>query len=426
MWIRFLAACAFCASAAVATTTASSVCDASNVECSVAGPTADETSLLQVVMSSPAQPSHKKKNVTWQFSGQVVMSSPEQMLAGDCQPNLQGGPSQCCDCFPEEGNQGHLRSPCGIDPSTIDLPTMLQQRTANCPFLGTLANEGIIAYDWIINETLWKAASFGAAGTTPLHNVAGAFQGNFRDHSLWEDATSKVKDQDGTEVSCAYWYLNPMKMEGMSNEHKSSTGISDCPTDWNSCSFRCSSAGEWQCDLAQTDTSCSDNLPSQQFFDAFVENLIGGQVSEDAYITTCQLETFRVQQANVAHDNNTEEELVHDFHLHSQIPHDCGHAGRTINVENKSLAQTSAGITGGAIGGSISGGYKDLVQYFGQPSTTCAGFELQVRDLRMIDLQRKLPCSFDRTAIFEWMQQQNPKITDRRVGEAGWLDGCDM
>merc|ERR1719220_1972069 len=193
------------------------------------------------------------------------------MRADDCQPTVDGGPSQCCDCFPQEGNQGHLRSPCGIDPATLDLPTMVDQRTANCPFLGTLANEGVIANDWIINETLWKAASFGAAGTMPLPHVAGAFAGNFRDHSLWEDATSKVKNQEGTEVTCAYWYLNPVKMEGMSNEHISSTGISDCPTDWTSCKFRCDSAGEWQCE--QTELSCRENLPNPQKFNDFVKIL---------------------------------------------------------------------------------------------------------------------------------------------------------
>jgi len=304
---------------------------------------------------------------------------------------------------------------------------MEHQKTANCPFLGTLANEGVIANDWIINETLWKAASFGAAGTMPLHDVAGAFTGNFRDHSLWEDSASKVKDQGGTEVTCAYWYLNPVNMEGMSNEHKSSTGISDCPTDWNSCRFRCGSAGEWQCDLDQTDSSCRDNLPNKQKFDAFVENLIEGIVSEESYVTTCQLNNFRDFQAVVAHVNNAEEDLIHDFHFHSHIPHECGLAGRTINVGGKKLTQTSDSIFGGRIGGSISGGYKDLVQYFGQPSTTCAdGFEIQVRDLRRIDLERKLPCSFDRAALFDWMQEQNPNIKDRRIlGDAGWLDGCD-
>jgi len=345
----------------------------------------------------------------------------DTMLDSDeCDPS--SGANQCCDCFPEEGARSHLRSPCGRDPSTIPLPNMVDQQTANCPFLGTLTNEGVIANDWIINETLWKAASFGAAGTTPLHNVQGAFQGNFRDHSRWKDEM-KVQDQKGAEVQCVYWYLNPLKMEGMSNEHKSSTGISDCPTDWSKCKFKCGSAGEWQCDTQEA--ACSANLPNEAKFDAFIKKLIGFDViDEDAYVTTCQLEMFR-RDADVAHDEEEEEGLIHDFHFHSHIQHDCSHAGRTITVNGKTLTQTSNGISGGQIGGSISGGYKDLVQYFGQPSSTCAnGFQIQVKDLRRIDLERKFPCSFDRTALFAWVQDQNPLVTDRRVADSEWMDGC--
>jgi hypothetical protein len=300
---------------------------------------------------------------------------------------------------------------------------MVDQRRANCPFLGTLTNEGVIANDWIVNETLWKAASFWAEGTMPLHNVKGAFQGNFRDHSLWQDET-KVNDQSGAEVSCAYWYLNPIKMEGMSNEHKSSTGISDCPTDWSKCSFKCGSAGEWQCDIK--DAACSADLPNEAKFNEFIRKLTGSNVFyEDAYITTCQLELFR-QDADIAHNKNLEEGLIHDFHFHSHIQHNCGHAGRNVTVNGKTLTQTSSGISGGQIGGSISGGYKDLVQYFGQRSSRCVnGFEIQVKDLRRIDLERKFPCSFDRTALFGWMQDQNPLIRDRRVpADSEWMSGC--
>jgi hypothetical protein len=299
---------------------------------------------------------------------------------------------------------------------------MVDQRTANCPFLGTLTNVGIVANDWIVIESLWKAASFGAAGTEPLHNVRGAFQGNFRDHSLWKDET-QVKDQSGADVPCMYWYLNPVRMEGMSNEHISSTGISDCPTDWSQCKFKCGSAGEWQCDIKQE--TCSANLPNEAKFDAFIKRLTGSDViDEDAYITTCQLEMFR-QVADVAHGMEEEEDLIHDFHFHSHIQHDCSHAGRTITVDGKTLTQTSTGISGGQLGGSISGGYKDLVQYFGQPSSTCPGFEILVKDLRRIDLERKFPCSFDRTALFAWMQDQNPLIIDRRVpADSEWMAGC--
>jgi hypothetical protein len=80
-----------------------------------------------------------------------------------------------------------------------------------------------------------------------------------------------------------YWYLNPVRMEGMSNEHKSSTGISDCPTDWSQCKFKCGSAGEWQCDIKQA--TCSANLPNEAKFDAFIKRLTGSDViDEDAYI----------------------------------------------------------------------------------------------------------------------------------------------
>jgi len=112
-------------------------------------------------------------------------------------------------------------------------------------------------------------------------------------------------------VACNYFYLNPLDMEGMSNEHISSTAIHDCATDWNTCAFQCSSAGEFRCELQ--DPACHDTLPNPNAFDAFVAGVLAG--SERQVITTCQLDAFFENEISVAHDAQMEERVINDFHF---------------------------------------------------------------------------------------------------------------
>jgi len=122
-------------------------------------------------------------------------------------------PSNCSGCFPTD--KTHLQSLCGRDPNKIPLPSFEEQNTANCPFLGTLVNEGIIPFDWMINETAWRAIAFGSArnGNSLIGHIDGHITGNFRDHSLWVDTQRNVKDfKSGEDTVCKYWYVNPQKM----------------------------------------------------------------------------------------------------------------------------------------------------------------------------------------------------------------------
>lgn len=343
--------------------------------------------------------------------------------------------SDCTGCFPADTST--LRSPCKMDPNEIPLPEFSAQQTANCPFLGTLTNEGIIPDDWMINETVWRATSFSSRrnGNSKLPNLAGHFGGNFRDHSTWIDETHKVQNVNmGNAVGCVYWYVNPLKMEGLANEHHSSVGISDCPTDWDNCGFDCSNAGEWKClpkDTAkESHEECKAGLPNSGNLDLFIKALTGNTVvDESEYITTCDLAEFK-HFSDLVHASGAPRDIVHDFHFENpteSFATKCNHS--FFESDGNFLKQTTQ-PTGGSIGGSIAGGYHDLVHYFGESDARkpkCDDrktdyFKLQVKDLRRIDLERKLPCGFDRAGLFAWMNAHNG-ITDRRSSD-DWLAGC--
>lgn len=345
--------------------------------------------------------------------------------------------TSCSNCFPEDSS--HLRSPCGMRPDDIALPEFEEQQTANCPFLGTLTNEGVIPFDWIMNETVWRASAFASDrnGNQKLPHLAGHFAGNFRDHSTWVDHSAQVNSSGNTEsmgslVDCFYWYVNPLKMEGLGNEHSSSVGISDCPTDWTNCGFDCSNAGEWKCKPREPNYSaCKAGLPNNDRLNKFIKELTGDEDFDDeSVVTSCDLRDFMATVESVhSSDVPTEISLVEDFHFNNPTASFSTQCNHSFDEDGTFLTQTGF-PTGGAIGGGIVGGYLDLLQYFGKYSASdgeCSDgkvkFVLPVKDLRRIDIERKLPCDFDRAGLFKWMKDHNG-VTDRRQSESNWFAGC--
>jgi hypothetical protein len=349
----------------------------------------------------------------------------------------------CDDCFPPEtypnGTKGrtHLRSPCKMHPDDIPLPGFDRQKNANCPFLGTLTNEGVVPDDWMINETVWRAASFASSRNkdSMLPGLQGHFAGNFRDHSTWVDRKNKVKDAQEKLVDCKYWYLSPVNMEGMSNEHHSSVGISDCPTNWGDCAFQCGSAGEWKCQGFSDLAECQSKLPNADILDEFIQALSNKATTindPDHYLDTCMLAKLR-STVDLQRAMGKPVDLNEDLHFHTPAVSfgvNCDHSFR--DEDGTFLEQITSG-TGGHIGGSIVGGYIDLFHFFGEvhdsdPELCDDGstkfFKLQVKDLKRIDIERKIPCSFHRDEFFAWMNTHNG-VTDRRKSANNWFDGCD-
>jgi hypothetical protein len=246
-----------------------------------------------------------------------------------------------------------------------------------------------------------------------------------------------VKNLNGEEVDCNYWYVNPTNMEGLSNEHGSSVGISDCPTDWANCAFECSSAGEWVCQPldkpTETFAECQAKLPNVDKFNLFVRTVTGmNTVDEEGYVTTCDLGRF-ASTVDLVHAIEAKSGIVEDLHFFTPVESfgtDCDHS--FTDSDGTFLKQLSQG-TGGHIGGSIVGGYVDLVHYFGEvdptdPNKMCETsdhkfFRIKVKDLRRIDIERRLPCSFDRSKLFGWMHEHNG-VTDRRKDQEGWFSTC--
>lgn len=344
----------------------------------------------------------------------------------------------CDDCFPKEGDRAHLRSPCKMHPDDIPLPSFDVQKNANCPFLGTLTNEGIVPNDWIINETAWRAASFASSRNknSMLPGLQGHFAGNFRDHSTWVDRNHKVKNAQDNMVDCIYWYLKPVDMEGMSNEHHSSVGISDCPTNWGDCAFQCGSAGEWKCQGFSDLAECQAKLPNADILGEFIKAISDDATTledSDHYLTTCMLAKFK-STVELQLKMGAPVDLNEDLHFHTpavSFGTNCDHSFR--DEDGTFLEQITSG-TGGHIGGSIVGGYIDLFHFFGEvhdsdPEMCDDGstkfFKLKVKDLKRIDIERKIPCSFPRDDFFGWMNMHNG-VTDRRKNATGWFDGCDM
>jgi hypothetical protein len=326
-----------------------------------------------------------------------------------------------------------------MHPDDIPLPEFGVQKNANCPFLGTLTNEGIIPNDWMINETAWRAASFASSRNknSMLPGLQGHFAGNFRDHSTWVDRKHKVKDAQEHLVDCKYWYLNPVTMEGMSNEHHSSVGISDCPTNWGDCAFQCGSAGEWKCQGFSDLAECQSKLPNADILGEFIE-AISEKAStindHDHYLTTCMLAKFR-STVDLQRSMGKPVDLNEDLHFHTpavSFGASCDHSFR--DEDGTFLEQITSG-TGGHIGGSIVGGYIDLFHFFGEvhdsdpmmcDDNSTKFFKLKVKDLKRIDIDRKIPCSFPRDDFFAWMSTHNG-VTDRRKvnGTADWFNGCE-
>lgn len=345
----------------------------------------------------------------------------------------------CSSCFPTD--TGHLKSPCGKNPNQIALPPFSVQQTANCPFLGTLTNEGLLPYDWMMNETVWRATAFASDrnNNAALPHIQGHFAGNFRDHSTWVDTVNKVNSSSGSKsTECVFWYVNPVEMEGLGNEHDSSIGISDCPTNWENCGFDCANAGEWKCQPGPGIEECRQLLPNGDKLASFIAKL--NEMSDDGksgeerltgYVTTCELEAFALE-IEAIHASQTATHIVEDFHFvnpTASFSEQCNNS--FTHGDGVFLTQTTHPI-GGTIGGSIVGGYKDLFQYFGEHDMTnanrmCIGFpetkyfKIKETDLERVDLERKLPCDFPRESLFEWMREHNGVLD--RLGPDGQTDG---
>ena len=66
--------------------------------------------------------------------------------------------------------------------------------------------------------------------------------------SVAHDAQLRVRSINVC-ISARNFYWNPLDMEGLSDEHISSTSIDGCAADWDSCAFQCSGAGKLRCEL---------------------------------------------------------------------------------------------------------------------------------------------------------------------------------
>jgi hypothetical protein len=231
-------------------------------------------------------------------------------------------------------------------------------------------------------------------------------------------------------------------MEGLSNEHSESVGISDCPTDWSSCGFDCSNAGEWKCLPWDTDAApygaCKSNLPNEDKLDDFIRALkmidFDVAIDDSQFITTCELHTFATRVMYVQGNASESDSIVHDLHTISPMmafTTTCNHSFTDEGTGN--FLKQDSFPSGGQIGGSIVGGYKDLVHWFGEldNSQSCSGhtgdtYKLKIGDLRRIDIKRRLPCDFPRDELFLWMFAFNG-ARDRRSDcsmYADWFAGC--
>merc|ERR1719373_530008 len=131
-----------------------------------------------------------------------------------------------------------------------------------CPFLSTMVNEGALPVRQSYTRDELQAAT----------ELAGLDPDIAQDHS------------NGNFVNDPDMVQDIFNLEGVSNEHVTSTGIHDCGTEFSRCSGNETPQGEREC-RARTNRDC--RMPSGALFEQFA---LANDRNDDGFITLGELE----------------------------------------------------------------------------------------------------------------------------------------